>query len=394
MLSSIRIVELATYIAAPSAGGLLADWGADVLKIEPPEGCPMRVTFNTGEDFPVFALDNRGKKGITLDLTKEQSHPVLRRLLQGADVFLTNLRSRSLHKMGLSYENLKQEFPELIYAEVSGYGTIGPDKDLPGFDISAFFARSGMTHANTPKMSDPVLPRTAVGDHITGISTAAAILAAVLNRQTTRRGCFIDSSLLRSGIYALGSDFAIQLGYGRLGSAKPRHEVINPMANYFRTQDERWLTLVPRPVDQKEWRQLCEIVGANDMGDDPRYETPKQRRAAAREIVERLDACFATKTLDEWRPLLDEAGFIWAPVLKPSEVVEDAQANAMDAFIDLPCADGQRRRSPAGPIRFVDAPQPLPRPFPALGEHIDEVMHQIGYSEAEISNLKKERIFG
>ena len=395
MLSSMRVIEAATYIAAPSAGVLLADWGADVVKIEPPEGCPMRATFKTeDDDFPVFNVDNRGKKGIVLDLAQSESHLVLKRLLKDADVFLTNVRSKSLHKMGLGYEQLKGEFPGLIYALVSGYGTVGPDKDLPGFDISAFFARSGLTSASTPRQEGPVLPRTAVGDHVTGIATAAAILAAVLNRQKTGQGCFIDSTLLRTGIYSLGTDFAVQLAYGKFRATKPRDQMVYPLGNYFCTKDGSWLTIIPRPADPKEWARLCEIVGAPELTTDPRYDTLRKRVAASSAIVGRLDECFAKKTLAEWKPLLEKADLIWAPVLRPDEVVEDEQANAIGAFIDLPSAAGVVKRSVGGPTRIVDAPLPEARAAPLLGEHTDEVMRQIGYSEDEITNLKKENIFG
>ena len=394
MLSSLCVVEAATYIAAPSAGVLLADWGADVIKVEPPLGCPMRNTFRSDDDFPVFNMDNRGKRGITLDLTRQESHPVLKRLLKEADVFLTNLRSRSLHKIGFGYSQLKEEFPQLIYAEVSGYGTVGPDKDLPGFDISAFFARSGMTAASTPKGGEPTLPRTAVGDHVTGIATAAAILAATLNRQKTGQGCFIDSSLLRTGIYALGTDFAVQMGFGKFMATRPRAQMVYPMGNYFCTKDGRWLTIIPRPADKDEWRRLCTLVGAPDLVTNPDYDTLKKRIAASSEIVGRLDACFATKTFDEWKPLLEKADLIWAPVLKPDEVVHDEQANAIGAFMDVPSAEGGHRRSIAGPTRFVDAPLPDARAAPLLGQHNDNVMRQLGYDEKEIAHLKKEKIFG
>jgi len=395
MLEHIRVIEIATYIAAPSAGAILADWGADVIKIEPPSGCPMRKAFETEQGFsPVFDMDNRGKRGIVLDLAQKQSSEIIKKMLSQADVLLTNLRLKSLDKMGLSYEQLKSEFPHLVYAVVSGYGTIGPDKDLPGFDTSAFFARSGMIAASTPKKGEPAYPRTAIGDHVTGISTSAAILAALLNRQKTQKGCFIDSSLLRTGIYALGTDISVQLGFGRLGSTKPRHEMVNPITNFFKTKDERWVVLMPRPLKESEWHKLCKAVGAEDMASNPDYDSPKKRRAAASAIVDRLDACFAQHTLDEWGRRLDDIDFVWAPLLTPKEVIDDPQANAMGAFIQIPDPRQGSRASLANPVRFVDIESTPPGAVPELGENTQEIISELGYQDKDVAEMKKNGIFG
>ncbi len=396
MLKGIKVIELATYIAAPSAGGLLADWGAEVIKVEPPQGCPMRTVFETPEGFsPVFDLDNRGKQAVCIDITKPKGAEIVKKLAGEADVFLTNVRGKALHKLGLDYDTLKQICPRLIYASVSGYGTIGLDKDLPGFDISAFFARSGLTAASTPKIADPVSPRVAVGDHTTGIATAAAILAAFIDRQNTNKGSFIDASLLRTGIYTLGSDLATLLGFGRLGSAKPRNEVRDPMNNFFETKDERWLVLVPRPQLDAEWVKLCEAIGAEDMARGPNYDNPKARRAACAEIVARLDKCFSQKTLEEWGKILDEIDFVWAPLLRPAEVLEDEQANAMGAFVEIPeGGGGGKRRSVGGPIRFVDTSATPMRPVQKLGEANEVIMKELGFTSQEIDAMKKEKVLG
>lgn len=395
MLKDIRVIEIATYIAAPSAGGLLADWGADVIKIEPPQGCPMRAAFETPEGFsPVFDLDNRGKRSLCIDISKPEGVVIVKKLLAKADIFLTNIRGKALHKIGLGYDQIKTEFPELIYAEVSGYGSIGPDKDLPGFDISAFFARSGITAASTPKIADPVTPRVAVGDHTTGIATIAGILAAFINRQHTKKGCFIDSSLLRTGIYTLGSDLATLQGWGRLGSAKPRNEVREPMSNFFKTSDERWLVLVPRPQLDKEWQKLCSAV-APDLGQNPDFDGTKTRRENCAEIVARLDEAFGKKTLAEWGAVLDDNDFVWSPLLKPSEVLEDPQANAMGAFIELPeGGGGGKRPSVGGPIRFVDVDFPTPGEVRKLGEDNDQVLKEFGFEESKIKELKSAGVLG
>ncbi len=404
MLEGLRVIELATYIAAPSAGMLLSEWGADVIKVEPPEGCPMRGVFSglLRDDLsgnPVFDLDNRGKRSVVLDLKQPAGIEALRLLLGGADVFLTNMRPAALEKLKLDYSSLKDGFPSLIYASVTGYGHAGPDRGRPGFDISAFFARSGLTHASTRKGEEPVPPRMGVGDHITGVGTAAGILAALHARSRSGKGAMIDASLLRAGIYALGADTAIQLKFGRMSSTKTRHQIFHPFSNYFRTRDGRWLVIVPRQ-GAKEWQRLCMGVGAKDLAADTRFHTPGGRRAHAAEAVERLDRIFAAGDFEEWEDRLDKADIVWAPVLRPADVAGDAQAEAAGAFREMrePGGSGATYRTVCGPVRFEgpDAP-PAQEVFPAspeLGRDTLAVLAEAGMSQAELDKRRKAGVFG
>ena len=239
MLDGIRVIELATYIAAPGAGGLLSDWGAEVVKVEAPEGDPWRLMFQSaGVDEengnPVFDYDNRGKKGIIVDTSQEEGREIIVQLIKNADVFLTNIRPGGLERARLDWPTLRRENPKLIYASVSGYGLTGAERDRPGFDIAAFWSRAGVGQMHTPKGQDPVHLRTAVGDHFTSITTVSGILAALLERQKTGKGKLVETSLLRTGVYAVSSDLSIQQRLGRLASARPRHAAINPLANFFK----------------------------------------------------------------------------------------------------------------------------------------------------------------
>lgn len=392
MLKGIKVIEMATYIAAPGAGGILADWGADVLKIEPLAGCPMRYTMkNVGADHlkgsPIFDLDNRGKKGLAIDTSKPEGVEAVKRLVKDADVFITNVRPGGLERAGLDFESLKKVNPRLVYASVSGYGLEGPDRDRPGFDIAAFYARSGIGWLQTVKGKEPVTLRTGIGDHTTSMATVGGILAALVERQTTGKGRLVEASLLRAGIYAAGSDTAVQLRYGKLGSTKSRHEALMPISNFFKTKD-KWIVIVPRQ-GSVDWGAVCRVAGRPDLIDDPRYDDPKKRRANAAEIVDILDAAFVEHDVEYWREKLDAEDIIWAPLMSPADVHADPQAKASGAYVEVPEEDGSGTYlSPASPVRFPGYDDTPRSASPALGQHTLETLKSAGFSEAEIESLR------
>lgn len=399
MLEGIKVVELATYIAAPGAGGILADWGAEVIKVEPLAGCPMRYTMaNIGADHlkgsPIFDLDNRGKKGVAINTAAPEGVEAVKRLVREADVFLTNVRPGGLERSGLDYASLSALNPRLVYASVTGYGLEGPERDRPGFDIAAFWARSGLGYLETVKGQEPTTLRTGIGDHTTSMATAAGILAALVERQRTGKGRLVESSLIRAGIYAAGSDMAVQLKFGRLGSTKSRHEAVSPLSNFFRTRSGEWFVIVPRQ-GSVDWTAVCRIIGQPDLETDSRFADPKSRRVNAAALVDLLDAAFAEHDLDHWRAKLDAEDMIWSPLMRPSDVVADPQAIAAGAFVEVPEQDGLGSyRAPASPIRFPGADDGPKGPAPALGEHTREVLGALGYSEAELDALKESKAIG
>ncbi|MEL6956980.1 MAG: CoA transferase, partial [Pseudomonadota bacterium] len=222
MLEGIKVVEYATYMAAPGCGGILSDWGAEVIKVEPPGGDPIRKFFKTiGTDIadnPVFDFDNRGKRSIIVDTSTHEGQAIVKKMAESADVFLTNVRPGGLERSGLDYESLAAVNPKLVYCSLTGYGLSGPDADRPGFDVASFWSRTGVAALTIPKGQEPFALRTAFGDHTTSMAAAAGICAALVEAGRTGKGRLVEASLLRAGLYALGSDVAIQLFFGRIGS--------------------------------------------------------------------------------------------------------------------------------------------------------------------------------
>jgi crotonobetainyl-CoA:carnitine CoA-transferase CaiB-like acyl-CoA transferase len=382
LLNGLKVIEYATYHAAPGAGLILSDWGADVVKVEPPAGDPIRNFFGTiGVESavnPAFEFDNGGKRSIIVDAAEEAGRAIMRRLASQADVFLTNVRPGGLTRSGLDPESLRALNPRLIYASVTGYGLDGPDADKPGFDIASFWARSGMAALHVPKGSDPFPIRTAMGDHITSIATAAGILAALFERERTGIGRVVEASLLRTANFAIGVDLAIMMAFGRVASNRPRSGAVQPLANFFKTSDGRWLCLVPRQTGD-EWKALRKALDAEALGDDPRFSSAKERRLNAAALVEALDAAFARLTFEDATARLDAANLVWAPVQSAADAVKDPQLAAAGGLVQTPGGP-----MPASPVRFPGVDQSRRGAAPKPSEHAREVLSAYGLSDAEI----------
>lgn len=390
LLKGLKVIDMSAYIAGPGAACILADWGADVIKVERPGGDEMRHAFadlaNDLGSNPTFDLDNRGKRGIVLDIAKAEGREALARLAAQADVFLTNVRPGSLKRAGLDDVTLRAANPRLVYAVITGYGLEGPDAHLPGFDVTAFWARSGIGYMTAPKGAEPFLRTTGVGDHTTSLATAAAILAALYERQQTGQGRLVQTSLLASGIYLMGSDMAVQLRLGRVASGRPRSNPINALANYYRSAEGRWFVHNPRgPAGG--WEQFATAAGRPDLVTDERFATSKARRQNAAQLTVELERGFAALPFEEIARRLDAADLVWAPLQTSAEVAADPQAAAAGAFVKVDDGQGGTFRSPAAPARFPGADIDRLRAAPKLGEHTRQVLAEIGYGEAAIEAM-------
>jgi crotonobetainyl-CoA:carnitine CoA-transferase CaiB-like acyl-CoA transferase len=390
MLEGVKVVEYATYIAAPGAGGIMADWGAQVVKIEPPGGDPIRRFFDSigheSAQNPVFDLDNRGKRSIVLDTAKPEGKAVLQKLAADADVFLTNVRPAGLARAGLDYESLKDVNPRLVYASVTGYGLTGPDIDRPGFDISAFWARSGMATLMAPKGVDPFVIRTGMGDHITSMATLSGILAALVERGRTGKGRLVEASLLRAANYAIGCDMAIAHAFGKVASTRPRPQSVQPLGNFFQSKDGKWFVLVPRQ-GEADWAPICRALELGDLATDERFTKSKARRQNGAELVGILDAAFARWTFDEIAARLDAESLAWAPAQTAVDAAKDPQLIAAGGVVDAPLPDGSSRKAPGAPVRFPGASDGPKGPAPRPGEHTRAILQQAGYGAEEIGSL-------
>ena len=382
-LAGLRVIEMGVWVAAPSAAALLADWGADVIKVEPPAGDPMRRAFGSlgigGDDFPnpAFAQDNRGKRSVVLDLREDDARTALEELLATADVFLTNLRPDALDGLGLEPDETVQRHPHLVYGSVSGYGLRGEDRNRPAYDIGAFWARSGLSVQLANSEGVPLNARGGIGDHISGLAALAGLLAAVLEQRHTGRGRVVEVSLLRTGSYVLGWDLSLQANLGKVAPAETRQSNQTPLMNSYKTKDGKWLFFTGLEAD-RHVGNICRALGREDLLVDPRFADARAIRKNRVEVIATLDEIVATETLDVWADRFDQAGVWWAPAQGPAAVLEDGQLLANDGIVELgDDPNGPKQRSVNGPVSFSDARIRPSAPAPQLGEHTDEVLAEI-----------------
>lgn len=390
LLKGLKVVDFSAYIAGPGAAGILCDWGADVIKVERPEGDNMRHIFaDLANDLganPTFEFDNRGKRGVVLDITKPAARDALAKLAAEADVFLTNVRPVSLRRYGLDDKTLRAANPRLVYTVITGYGLEGPDAHLPGFDVTAFWARSGIGYMTAPKGAEPFMRTSGMGDHTTSLATVSAILAALYERERTGEGRIVQTSLLASGVYLMGSDMAVQLKMGRLASIRSRDNPINAIANHYRSSDGRWFVHNPRGSGGG-WEKFVAAAGRPDLAQDERFASGKARRQNARELAVELDAAFGALPFEEIARRLDAADLVWAPFQTPGDVAADPQADAAGCFVPVEDGKGGTHRSPAPPAVFPGLEQKARPPAPRLGEHTRDVLAELGYGAGEIEAM-------
>jgi len=397
-MAGVRVVEIGVWVAGPAAGGVLADWGADVVKIEPPGiGDPAR-TFQRmlGADLPfnpVFENDNRSKRSITLDLRKPAARAIALELIAGADVFLTNVRSSALARLGLDHKTLLARHARLVYGAITGYGFDGPDADKAAYDIAGYWARSGLAGLLTSPGHHPPFQRGGMGDHTAGQSLAGGIAAALFHRERTGEGQLVMTSLLRQGLYTISFDLSVAVRYGVGMALANRAAMGNPCINNYCDRDGKWFWIVGLE-GERHWPPLARAVGHPEWLDDPRFSAPEARAANARVLIAELDRIFATQSREDWGKRFDaEPDLWWAPVQSVDEVMADPQVHAAGGFVDVPDGDATTKL-PATPVDFGGTPWSPRAMAPAHGQHTGEILAELGRTPAQIAELRASGVAG
>jgi len=393
-LDDVTVIEVDNWMAAPSAGAMLADFGANVIKVEPLSGDPMRGISRPPKvddealkayDFQCD-VDNRGKRSIAVDLASEEGRAVLHRLVARADVFFCNLLPERQRRFGLDPETLMSLNPHLVHATLTGYGTEGPDAWRPGYDVTAFFGRSGLYDAMR-QGDDGEVPqaRPAQGDHTTGLALLSAIFAALRLAERTGEGQVVETSLYETAVWTQASDYATTAVDHAPVRRRRREEMLTPTTNRYPCGDGKWIVL--NMPEAEAWPRLCRVIGREDWLEDERLQDPRGRYRHMPELVPEIDAALAAKSRGEWGEIFDAEGLIWGPVLALHEVVDDPQAEAIGLFPELEHPELGRYRTVRAPMRMRGADVGPRASAPTPGQHTREVLREAGYAKEEIERM-------
>ena len=391
LLSGIRVLDIATFVAGPAAATIMGDFGAEVIKIEAPgDGDPHRALGQLSSipqhhvNF-CWHMDSRNKKSIALDLKRPEGRAVLLRLIEKSDVLVTNFPPGVRERLGLRYEDVGPINPRLIYASLTGYGEHGPDAGQPGFDSTAYFARSGLIDALTYEDAPPAFSVPAQGDHATAMALFGAIMMALYNRQITGKGGWVGTSLLANGLWANSLIVQGALLGAHLAPRPPRTRPRSALGNQYRTRDGRWLQLtIVR--EEKLWTPFCIAIERRELTEDPRFIDTPARRANGAALAAILDQVFAARDLAHWRERFKAADVTFGVLGRVRDIPEDPQAMACGAVVDADNAEMPRTIDSPLHVSFSD--KRMPRPGPRLDEHRDEVLRLAGYSASEAEALR------
>jgi len=393
-MEGIKVVELGHWVVVPSATAILGDWGADVIKVEDPGvGDPVRSVTSV-ERTPLsngihylFEVMNRNKRSAGINLREERGREAMNKLLATADVFLSNFQPPVLARYGLDYETLAQLNPDLIYGVLTGYGEVGPDKDKPGYDYSAFWARSGLMKKIGPPDGPPPTQRSGMGDNITSMCIVSGTMAGLFARERTGRGQELSFSLYNTAVWALQHDIQMPLVTGKEIPNTDRRKVSNPLWNTYETKDGRWMQLVMVQSD-RFWSGFCHTLGLTHLENDPKFESHVKREQNNEELITTVSEAMKSKPLKEWEDLFEKNELVSSRVQSPLEVVNDPQAIENDFFTEFDHPVVGPLKLVASPVKFDKKKPSIRLPAPEVGQHTEEVLLELGYTWEDLVELK------
>ncbi len=395
ILKGVRVVEVSSWLFVPAAGAVLADWGADVVKIEHPiMGDPIRGLTNAEASGalmnPNTELPNRGKRSVGVDIGTDGGKKILHTLVKSADVFLTNFLPDARKRLAIDVEDIQALNPRIVYALGTGQGSLGAEAEDGGFDLASAWARGGAAFQMTPTGGEPPNQPGSFGDLSGGMNLAGAVAAALYRRERDGHAPVVEVSLYATGMWWMAQ--AITAGaVGLIREFRTRANPFNTLVNYFPTSDARWICLVFLQAD-RWWPDLCRHLGRPDLIDDPRFAESAARNSHVEECTQVLDEIFTTRTLAEWREALATLEGVWAPVLSPAEVGEDPQAIANGYLPEVDKGDGRVYRGIASPVRFDGASIGTLTGAPEHGQNTEEVLLELGFAWDDIVRLKDQGV--
>jgi len=391
IFEGLKVLDCASFIAAPAAATVLSDFGADVIKIEPPgTGDPYRNLPNLpgyprSEHNFAWMLESRNKKSLALDLTKKDAQAVLYRLVTEADVFITNLPPQVRAKLGITHEHLGHLNDRLIYASFTGYGEKGAEANKPGFDSNAYWARSGlMDLVRADEHTTPARSIAGMGDHPCAMAFYGAIVTALYKRERTGKGSHVSSNLMANGVWAASVLAQAKLVGAKFSERRPRERALNAVTNHYQCKDGRWLILSLLNED-RQWPTLARCLEREDLVTDPRFATKPDRHARSLELIKIFDGIFAGKPLAEWRTILDGNGLVFGVVGILDDIPNDQQMIDNEVLVPF---ENDTMLTISSPIWVDGSKKVQPRKPPGLGEHSDEILRNAGYDEAAIEKLR------
>ena len=399
LLAGIKVIDAGSFIAAPATATIMADLGADVIKLEPPSGDPFRQLRHAPGNPPCevdygWLMDNRNKRGLALDLKTEAGRGALHRLIRDTDVFVTNTPLAARERLGIGYEDLAAHNERLIYASLTAYGERGPERLDTGFDSTALWARSGLMDMVRPAPdSPPAKSLPGMGDHPTAITLYAAVATALLRRERTGRGGYVATNLMANGLWWNGLHAQAMLCGAEFPRRPGREDAPSALHNFYRTADGRWLQLVVIPED-KRWPRLARAVGRPDLVRDPRFATREARHANPRALVRALDEAFASADLAEWRRRLAEHGVSCGVISTLRDIPEDRQMRESGALTALDDPEAGAEYVVSSPLWIDGAPRASPSRPPGLGEHSVEILREHGFSAEDVERLREAGAIG